>query len=409
MDTTHEVTALPLRVGIVGFGWMGQVHARAYLRLRQHYLDLPFVPKLVAVADNAPDDRLARAAEAYGFTDVHADWHDLVERDDIDVISVTGPNFIHRDVGVAVAQAGKHLWIEKPAGRDAGETAEIAAAVEAAGIRSAAGFNYRNAPAVQHARTMIADGLLGAVEQVEISFLADYSAHPGGALSWRFERARAGSGVLGDLVSHGVDLGRHLIGEIVDVVADDAKFIPERARAMGTSTGHQHSDTDGPLQPVENEDYAAALLRFAGGARGSLVSSRVAVGEQCSYTITVHGSRGALRWDFRRMGELQVCLGSWDRGEHGNVYTNADWLTHFVAPGDGELAVFQPGSGIAMSYDDLKVIEAHNLVRSIASGAPAGATIHDALAAARVVDAMAESAASRAWVRPSDVGHRFTP
>ncbi len=400
---TPDSPPAPLRVGVVGLGWMGQVHARAYLRLRQHYLDLPFVPELVAVADNAPDDRLARAAAAYGFIDVHADWRDLVARDDIDVISVTGPNFIHRDVGVAVAAAGKHLWIEKPAGRDAAETAEIVAAVEAAGVRSAAGFNYRNAPAVQQARTMIAAGRLGTVEQVEISFLADYSAHPGGALSWRFERAWAGSGVLGDLVSHGVDLGRHLVGEIVDVVADDATFIPERARATGASTGHQHTSTGGPLLPVENEDYVAALLRFDGGARGSLVSSRVAVGEQCSYAITVHGSRGALRWDFRRMGELQLCLVSPDRGaqnERGNDYTNADWVTHFVTPGDAELGVFQPGSGIAMSYDDLKVIEAHNLVLSIASGTPVGATVQDALAAARVVDAMAESASTRAWVRP---------
>jgi predicted dehydrogenase len=389
-----------LRVGIVGLGWMGQVHARAYLRLPQHYLDLPRSPVLVAVADNAPDDRLARAAAAYGFTDVHADWRELVARDDIDVISVTGPNFIHRDVGVAVAEAGKHLWIEKPAGRDAGETAEIAAAVRAAGVQSAAGFNYRNAPAVQRARELIDDGRLGTVEQVEITFLADYSAHPDGALSWRFERAWAGSGVLGDLVSHGVDLGRHLVGEIVDVVADDATFIPTRARATGASTGHQHASTGGPLVAVENEDYAAALLRFEGGARGSLVSSRVAVGEQCTYQIAVHGSRGALRWDFRRMGELQLCLVPRDRGESGNDFVNADWTTHYVAAGDGELAVFQPGAGITMSYDDLKVIEGHHLVHSITAGAPSGATIEDALSAARVVDAMAESARSRAWIRP---------
>ena len=384
----------PLRVGIVGLGWMGQVHARAYARVRQHYLDLPLLPGLVAVADNAGDDRLARAVDAYGFSDVHTDWRELVARDDIDVISVTGPNFIHREVGVAVAESGKHLWIEKPAGRNAEETAAIAAAVRANGVRSAAGFNYRNAPAVELAKRWIADGRLGAIEHVEISFLADYSADPQGALSWRFTNAYAGSGVLGDLVSHGVDLGRYLVGEIAALVADGATFIPSRPKAVGASTGHAHRSAGGPLLPVENEDYAAALLRFDNGARGSLVSSRVAVGEACSYGITVHGERGALHWDFRRLGELDVCL--------DQDYANASYRTHYVVPGDGELTAFQPGSGIAMSYDDLKVIEAHRLITSIATGTATGATIDDAARVARVVDAMAASARDRRWVACSD-------
>ena len=379
-----------LRVGIVGLGWMGQVHARAYSRVRQHYLDLSLVPELVAVADNAGDDRLTRAVTAYGFHDVHADWRELVARDDIDVVSVTGPNFIHREVGVAVAESGKHLWIEKPAGRDAAETIAIADAVRANGVRSAAGFNYRNAPAVELARQWIAEGRLGAVEHVEIALLADYSADPGGALSWRFVNATAGSGVLGDLVSHGVDLGRYLAGEIVELVADQATFIPARAQAVGASTGHAHRSAGGPLLPVENEDYAAALMRFGNGARGSLVSSRVAVGEACSYGITVHGERGALRWDFRRMGELDVCL--------GEDFQNASYQAHYVVPGDGELSAFQPGSGIAMSYDDLKVIEAHRLITSIATGTPIGATIDDAVTAAQIVEAMAVSARDRRWV-----------
>ena len=156
------------------------------------------------------------------------------------------------------------------------------------------------------------------------------------------------------------------------------------------STGHAYRSAGGPLRPVQNEDYAAALLRFGAGTRGSLVSSRVAVGEQCSYAVTVHGTRGALRWDFRRMGELQTCL---DQG-----YADAAWQTRLVGPGDAELAVFQPGAGIAMSYDDLKVIEAHRLVSSIATGQPQGATIEDAARAARVVEAMLASARDRRWV-----------
>jgi predicted dehydrogenase len=379
----------PLRVGIVGLGWMGQVHARAYLRLRQHYLDAPLAPVLVAVADNAGDARLETAVAAFGFQSVHTDWRELVERDDLDVVSVTGPNFIHRDVGVAVARAGHHLWIEKPAGRDAAETAEIAAAVRTAGVQSAAGFNYRNAPAVELARELVAEGRLGRVTTVTIRLLADYAAHPEGALTWRFQNEWSGSGVLGDLVSHGVDLGRYVVGEIEALVADTATFIQQRPAVSGAAS-HFSRGTGGPLGPVENEDYAGALLRFAGGARGTLESSRAAVGEQCTYGIEVHGDRGALAWDFRRMGELRVCL--------DQDYQNASYLTRYVAPGAGELSRFQPGSGIAMGFDDLKVIEAERLVRSIATGEAVGATIEDALAAARLVDAMAESVASGTWV-----------
>ncbi|MGI3785313.1 MAG: Gfo/Idh/MocA family protein [Janthinobacterium lividum] len=384
----------PLRVGVVGLGWMGQVHSRAYTRVGQHYLDAPLRPVLVAVADNAADARLARAVAAYGFSEVHADWRELVARDDIDVVSITGPNFIHREVAVAAAEAGKHVWLEKPAGRNAEETAEIAAAVASAGVQAAVGFNYRNAPAVELARRLVAEGRLGRVEQVTIKMLADYAAHPEGALTWRYQNAWAGSGVLGDLVSHGIDLGRYVVGEVDSLVCDTATFITKRPALSGAAFAHTARGT-GALAPVENEDYAGALLRFANGARGSLESSRVAVGEQCTYGIEVHGDAGSLAWDFRRMGELRVCL--------DQEVTDAAYATHYVTAGDGDLGAFQPGSGIAMSYDDLKVVEAHRLIRSIAGGTPEGATITDALRAARLVDAMAESARERRWVDTSAI------
>jgi predicted dehydrogenase len=378
-----------LRVGIVGWGWMGQVHARAYMRLRQHYRDAPLKPTLVAVADNAADDRLISAVDTFGFRDAYQDWHDLITRNDIDVVSVTGPNFIHRDVAVAAADAGKHVWVEKPAGRNAAETRAIRDAVLVSGVQSAAGFNYRNVPAVEMARQLIADGRLGRINHVHIRLLADYAAHPDGALTWRFKTEWSGSGVLGDLASHGVDLGRYLVGDITALICDDATFISRRPQ-VSIMTSHFSRGTGGPMEAVENEDYVAALLRFGGGARGILESSRASVGEQCTYGIEVHGDRGALSWDFRRMGELQLCV--------DQDFQNAYFLTHYVAPGDGGFARFQPAAGIAMGYDDLKVVEAHRLVQSIATGQAHGATVEDALYAAEIVEAMAESARDRRWV-----------
>ncbi len=384
----------PLRVGIVGFGWMGQVHARAYARLGHHYPDAPFAPELVAVADPAVG-RLEAAVAAYGFGAAYAEWRDLLARDDLDLVSVTGPNFVHREVAVAAAQAGRHLWVEKPAGRNAAETREIAAAVRAAGVQSAVGFNYRNAPAVERARQLIADGRLGTVEHLTIRLLADYAAHPDAGLTWRFDRAQAGTGVLGDLVSHGVDLAEHLLGTpITDLVADRATFLTTRPRV--DPTADRSAAASGERGPVENEDYVGALLRFGGGARGVLEASRVAVGEQCTYTVEVHGDRGALAWDFRRMGELRSAL--------DQDYVDAAYATRFVRPDDGELAAFQPGAGVAMGFDDLKVVELRRLVTAIATGRPVGATIENAVRAAELVEAMATSAETGAWVTTAAPG-----
>ena len=380
----------PLRVGVIGFGWMGRLHARAWSRLAAHYPDLPVRPVLVAVGDNAGGEELERSVLAHGFAELHTDWRDLLARDDLDVVSVCGPNHLHRDMGVAVAESGRHLWIEKPAGRNAAETAEILAAVEKADVQSAAGFNYRNAPAVEHARQLVLDGELGNLQTVEVRFLADYAAHPQGALSWRFLNEQAGSGVSGDLASHAVDLARYVAGEVVELVADDGRFIVGRPLGSGRRVALRPR-VEGTSGDVENEDYVGALLRFASGARGTLIAGRTAVGEQCGYEIAVHGDRGAFAWDFRRMGELRTSIGA--------DYQDSSYTTVLANPTHGEFGAFQPGGGIAMGYDDLKVIEAVRLARSIVAGEPIGATIHDALRAAELVDAMQTSITSHSWVK----------
>jgi predicted dehydrogenase len=372
---------------------MGQVHSRAYVRLPHHFPDAPVQPRLVAVADTDVSRRHL-ATNAYGFTEAVHDWQALVARPDVDVVSVAGPNFVHRDVAVAAAKAGKHVWVEKPVGRHLADTTEVADAVRAAGVRSAVGFNYRNAPAVDLARRLVADGRLGVVQTVAVRLFSDYAAHPDVALSWRFDPAYAGTGVTGDLASHGLDLARHVAGtatgDICEVVADQATFITERPEPAAGAASHYATATGGRTGRVGNEDHVSALLRFTGGARGVLEASRVAVGEQCTYGIEIHGDRGALAWDFRRMGELRLAA--------DDVYTDASWRTVFVAPGAGDLAAFQPGAGLAMGYDDLKVVEAERLVRSIAEERPIGATVEDALVTAQATDAIVRSATERRWV-----------
>ena len=376
-----------LGVAVIGFGWMGRVHTQAYARVRHHYPQLPLVPELVTVAEEVPG-RAEEAAAQFGFASTTRDWRAVAADPRVRAVSITAPNFLHREIGVAMAEAGKHIWIEKPVGLTAEDAGAVADAVAKAGVQGAVGFNYRNAPAVEAARELIASGEIGTVTHVRVRLFSDSAAHPEGALTWRYERERGGSGVLGDLASHGVDLARHLLGDITSLTADTAIFLPERARPTGATAGHSRA-AGGELGPVENEDYVSCLLRFASGARGVLEACRVSVGEQNNYGFEVHGSKGAVFWDFRRMNELGI--------SRGTTYQDQSVTTVYAGPGHGEFAAFQPGAANAMGYDDLKVIEAYRFLRSVAEGTPHGATLTDAVHSAAALDAMARSAQSGSW------------
>ena len=190
-----------LGVAVVGFGWMGRVHTRAYLRVPHHFPQLEVRPELVAVADEVPG-RAEEAAARYGFATASRDWRTVATDPRVRAVSITAPNFLHREIGTAMAEAGKHIWIEKPVGLTAADARAVAEAAARAGVQGTVGFNYRNAPAVAAARELIRSGEIGSVTHVRIRLLSDYAAHPEGALTWRYERERGGSGVLGDLASH---------------------------------------------------------------------------------------------------------------------------------------------------------------------------------------------------------------
>ena len=380
-----------LGVAVVGFGWMGRVHTQAYARVPHHFPQLTVRPQLVSVAEDVPG-RAEQAAGQFGFASTTRDWREVVADPRVQAVSITAPNFLHREIGVAMAEAGKHIWIEKPVGLSTAVASAVSDAVTKAGVQGAVGFNYRNAPAVEAARDLIASGELGTVTHIRVRLFSDYAAHPDGALTWRYELERGGHGVLGDLASHGADLAHHLLGDITSLAADTAIFLPRRARPTGATAGHALA-TGGELGPVENEDYVNCLLRFASGARGVLEACRVSVGEQNNYGFEVHGTKGAVFWDFRRMNELAV--------SRGTTYQDQPVTTVYVGPGDGEFGAFQPGAANAMGYDDLKVIEAYRFLRSVAEGVPYGATLPDAVHSAAVLDAMVRSVETGTWASPA--------
>ncbi len=373
-------------IGVVGLGWMGRVHTSSYRRLLEHFPDAGVKPRLVVAADISETRRAH--AERVGFERTAADWRAVLEDPAVDVVSITVPNAMHREVAVAAAEAGKHIWVEKPVGRGVPDTEAVAEAVRRAGVISGVGFCYRFAPAVQHAHELIAAGEIGNITHYRGVFLADYANRPDAAASWRFLRADAGSGALGDLMAHIVDLTHFLVGPIERLSGRVATHIPSRpAQPMGEGTHFTRVETD-ELVDVENEDWASALIEFPSGVVGSLETSRVIVGPHVKLRFEIHGTRGALAWELERMNELERFRFGDDEG-----YTRV-----FAGPQHPGFAAFQPGAGIPMGYDDLKVIEAARFLRSVAAGRPYGPTLADAIRAAEALEAMEQSAASGRWV-----------
>jgi predicted dehydrogenase len=375
-------------IGLLGVGWMGELHTASYRRVRDHYPDCGGVARLVVAADEV-EERARGAVERLGYEQWTSDWREVLAHPDVEAVSITAPNHLHREMAVAAARAGKHFWGEKPLGRDPAETLEAAEAALAAGVRTIVGLNYRHVPAVRYARSLVEAGRLGRVRHFRSQFLASYASHPLGALSWRFSRDLAGYGVLLDLMSHEVDLAQFVLGPIARVTARSATLIRERPTvAAGTGTHFSLAD-GGELGPVENEDWVAALVEFESGLCATLEASRVAVGPEARYCFEINGADGAVAWNFERMNELELFLPlpTGDRG-YASVY---------MGPAHPEFARFQPGAGIAMGYADLKVIEAHLFLESVTDGIQREPGVMEMASTARVLAAMARSLGSEAW------------
>jgi predicted dehydrogenase len=384
MSTT--TTPRTIGVGLISVGWMGRLHSRAYNALPLIYPELGIVPRLVQAADVAEGGR-QYAQDVLGYETTTADYHEVLANPEVDVVSICAPNFLHAEVGIAAAKAGKPFWIEKPVGRSGTETATVEAAADEAGVVTCIGFNYRHVPAVELAKKLIAEGQLGRITNVRGRFFGGFSSNPDDPLAWRFVRSTSGSGVLGDLMGHLVDLMHYVLGPISAVTAATGTYITERPPLPG-------SDAAG-LLPVENEDVANMLIRFhdsavAAGAIGSLEASRIAVGSSSDYGFEINGTEGSVRWNFARMNELDIA-----QHRTGPFVGFTTVLANGSFP---EFARFQPSAGTGMGYDDLKTIEAKKFLLAVTGGPAESSNIHDAVASAKVLDAAEESAASGTWV-----------
>jgi len=379
-----------LGIGVIGMGWMGMAHSRAYRNIPDRFYDSGIRPKLIICADDVAA-RAQQAQEALGFSQSTTDWHAVINHPDVQVVNIASPNFLHLEMVRAATQAGKHVFCEKPVGRTPEETAEIEYLARKAGVMSFVGFNYRWAPMVQYAKQLIEEGKLGKLTHYRGRFFSMYGSNPLGLLTWRFKNEYAGSGVLGDIMSHVVDMAHMLVGPIKQVVSHRHTFITDRPLPIpGQGTHFSLGKPGDPTGPVENEDYASALVQFENGMQGTFETCRAIFGPKCEMSFELNGTKGALKWNFERMNELELYLPG-ENGAHDG-YTNL--LGGPKYPNHGR---FNPGDGIGMGYEDLKCIEAYNFLQSIVDGKQREPSFASALALANVQKAMSRSWESGGW------------
>ncbi len=380
----------PIGIGVIGMGWMGELHARSYQQVPVRFPDAPLTPELVICADEFEKRALGSQAK-YGFGTAATNWRDVIGNDAVDVVHITTPNNLHLEIATAAAEAGKHVFCEKPVGRNPGETAQIAAAVREAGVNSHVGFNYRWVPVVQKAKQIIDEGRIGDITHYRGQFLEGYGANPNAMLTWRFAEEESGLGALGDIMSHTVDMAHMLAGPVTRVVSQKETFIKERPAAVPGEGTHYSIGAGGPLEKVSNEDYVGALVQFESGARGSFEVCRVVVGEKLGLRFQINGTTGAMHWSLERMNELDLYLLETEdpvRDGYINLRSGPEMPHH---------ANFNPAQGLQISYDDLKVIEMYEFLRAIAEDRPSVPGLAEAVAVGAVAEAMRRSWESGHW------------
>ena len=355
-------------IGMLGYAFMGKAHSRAFREIPR--LDPPLQPRLVSLAGR-DESAVKEAAARYGYERWTTDWRDLVADPAIGLFDNGGPNSLHAEPTIAAAEAGKHVLCEKPLGRDADESYEIWQRVAATGVKHLCGFNYRFVPAVRLARELIEAGELGEIRHFRGRYLQDWGDNPTLA-TWRFQAKEAGSGALGDLGTHVVDLARFLVGEISTVAGLVHTFVPDR----------------------QVDDALEAAVTFESGAIGTVEATRFALGRRNAFQWEINGSKGSLAFDMERLNELQVFKDDGDRAR--------GFKTVLVSEADHPFWEHWWPPGHIVGWGETFTHEALHFLRAIAEDtdvAPYAATFEDGYRAAEVCDAI---------VRSSETGSRVT-
>ena len=377
-----------INVGVIGFGWMGRAHSRSLRRLPTIFPDRSLAPQLVICADADESARKA-ATEGFAFERVTSDWSEVVTSDDVDVVYIAAPNMLHVEMIEAAAANGKDVFCEKPVGGTPAQTMAAFEATNKVGVLSGVGYNYRWAPLVQEVRSMVTSGVLGDITNYRGRFLSMYGSNPLGLLTWRYLVNEGGYGVTSDLLSHAVDLAEYLIGPMTSVVAQVATFINQRPLPSSNAGHYAAGKAGAPTGEVTNEDYVGLLSTFANGARGTFESSRAMVGPESQMAFEIHGTRGAVAWNFERMNELRYY-----RIEDGR---HAGYRTIFAGDRFDYHGNFVPGSANAIGFEDLVTIEDLEFMDAVAHRRPFHPDFSDALRYVSVQAAILRSVTHQRW------------
>ncbi|MEU0196106.1 Gfo/Idh/MocA family oxidoreductase [Streptomyces afghaniensis] len=384
----------PLRVGMVGYAFMGAAHSQGW-RTAGRVFDLPLNPVQAAICGR--DATAVRAAaDRHGWASTETDWRALVERDDIDLVDICTPGDSHAEIALAALAAGKHVLCEKPLANTVEEATSMVRAAEEAHRRgqvAMVGFNYRRVPATALARRMVAEGRLGALRHVRVTYLQDWLVDPQFPLTWRLRKEQAGSGSLGDLGAHIIDLAQYLVGErLAGVSALTETFVRQRPLPTGATSGLSAVSAAGTGE-VTVDDAALFTARFPSGALASFEATRYATGRKNALRIELNGERGSLAFDLERLNELSFHDGTEPGAEAGFrriLVTEPDhpYLDAWWPPGHG------------LGYEHTFVHQARDLVHAIAEGRRPEPSFADGLQVQRVLAAVEESAEKNSVYTP---------
>jgi predicted dehydrogenase len=386
--------ATDLGVGMVGYAFMGAAHSQAW-RTAGRFFELPLRPKMTALCGRS-EDKLRAAADQLGWASVETEWKALLRRDDVALVDICTPGDSHAEIAIAALDAGKHVLCEKPLANtvaDAEAMADAAGTAAARGVRSMVGFTYRRVPAIALARRLVEQGRVGEIRHVRAQYLQDWIADPDFPLVWRLQKDRAGSGALGDIGAHIIDLTQHITGQrIGSVTAMLETFVkerplPEESSGLAGSGGTERG-------PVTVDDTAVWLARFDGGAVGSFEATRFATGRKNAIRIEINGSAGSLAFDFESMNELSYFDATEDPDVAGFRRILVTEPTH---PYVG--AWWPPGH--LLGYEHAFTHQAVDLVTAIAEEADPVPSFADGLQVQRVLGAIEDSASSGRWEEAS--------